>query len=100
IRDLIVTGVQTCALPIFPRRRRSESKSARAWLQRSVIRGLSSTPVGLFFIDTATGQVATQRQLIESGVADRDGLPPRPWHRIQRSEERRVGEECRCGREG
>ena len=47
------------------------------------MRGLSSTPVGLFFIDTATGQVATQRQLIESGVADRDGLPPRPWHRIQ-----------------
>jgi hypothetical protein len=39
--------------------------------------------VGLFFIDTATGQVATQRQLIESGVTDRDGLPPRPWHRIQ-----------------
>ena len=39
--------------------------------------------VALFFIDTGTGQVATQRQLIESGVADRDGLPPRPWHRIQ-----------------
>jgi hypothetical protein len=41
--------------------------------------------VGLFFIDTATGQVATHRQLIDAGVAERDGLPPRPWHRIQGS---------------
>jgi hypothetical protein len=41
--------------------------------------------VGLFFIDTGTGQVATQRQLIEAGVAGSDGLPPRPWHRIQGS---------------
>jgi hypothetical protein len=39
--------------------------------------------VGLFFIDTATGQVATHRQLIEAGVAGDDGVPPRPWHRIQ-----------------
>jgi hypothetical protein len=41
--------------------------------------------VGLFFIDTGTGQVATQRQLVEAGVAGPDGLPPRPWHRIQGS---------------
>ena len=36
-----------------------------------------------FFIDTSSGQVATQRQLIEAGVATEDELPPRPWHRIQ-----------------
>jgi hypothetical protein len=36
-----------------------------------------------FFIDTATGQVATQRQLVEAGVADAMGTPPRPWHPIQ-----------------
>ena len=41
--------------------------------------------MGLFFIDTGTGQVATQRQLIEAGVAGSDGVPPRPWHRIQGS---------------
>ena len=41
--------------------------------------------MGLFFIDTGTGQVATQRQLVEAGVADSDGFPPRPWHRIQGS---------------
>ncbi len=36
-----------------------------------------------FFIDTGSGQVATQRQLIEAGIASDDELPPRPWHRIQ-----------------
>jgi hypothetical protein len=39
--------------------------------------------VGTFFIDTRQGAVATQRQLIESGIAGDDGVPPRPWHRIQ-----------------
>jgi hypothetical protein len=39
--------------------------------------------VAVFFIDTSTGQVATQRQLVEVGIARQDGLPPKPWHRIQ-----------------
>jgi hypothetical protein len=39
--------------------------------------------VAVFFIDTDTGQVATQRQLVEAGVAAEDGQVPRPWHRIQ-----------------
>jgi hypothetical protein len=39
--------------------------------------------VAVFFIDTSTGQVATQRQLVEAGLAAPDALPPRPWHRIQ-----------------
>jgi hypothetical protein len=39
--------------------------------------------VALFFIDTGTGQVATHRQLIDAGVAERDAFPTRPWHRIQ-----------------
>jgi hypothetical protein len=39
--------------------------------------------VAVFFIDTATGQVATQRQLLESGVAPEAGPPPRPWHQIR-----------------
>jgi hypothetical protein len=41
--------------------------------------------VGLFFIDTDNGQVATQRQLVEAGMTGVDGLPARPWHRIQGS---------------
>jgi hypothetical protein len=39
--------------------------------------------VGLFFIDTGTGQVATQRQLLAAGMTSPDGTPPPPWHRIQ-----------------
>lgn len=27
--------------------------------------------------------MATQRQLIDAGVASEDELPPRPWHRVQ-----------------
>jgi hypothetical protein len=39
--------------------------------------------VGIFFIDTATGQVSTQRQLIEAGLASAEHPPERPWLRIQ-----------------
>jgi hypothetical protein len=39
--------------------------------------------VARFFIDTATGQVATQRQLLAAGVLVGDEAPPRPWLRIQ-----------------
>ena len=38
-----------------------------------------------FFIDTATGQVATRRQLVEAGIARPDEPPPRPWHPMQGS---------------
>jgi hypothetical protein len=41
--------------------------------------------VALFFIDTETGAVATQRQLIDAGVAGLDTPPPAPWFRIQGS---------------
>jgi hypothetical protein len=39
--------------------------------------------VGQFFIDTSTGQVATQRQLAETGVTPPNGVPPRPWHPVR-----------------
>jgi hypothetical protein len=39
--------------------------------------------MAVFFIDTSSGEVATRRQLIEAGVADEVEPPPRPWHRIQ-----------------
>ena len=41
--------------------------------------------MGVFFIDTATGQATTGRRLIEAGIADESGDVPRPWHRIQGS---------------
>ena len=41
--------------------------------------------MGVFFIDTSTGQIATQHQLVEAGVAPETGEAPRPWLRIQGS---------------
>jgi hypothetical protein len=44
--------------------------------------------VAKFFIDTSSGQVATQHQLIEAGIAE--GLsqyPPKPWLRLQGSDD-------------
>jgi hypothetical protein len=37
----------------------------------------------VFFIDTATGQVATARQLLDAGVVAEGERPSPPWHRIQ-----------------
>jgi hypothetical protein len=39
--------------------------------------------MAVFFIDTSSGEVATQRQLIEAGIHDGAQPPPRPWLRIQ-----------------
>ena len=38
--------------------------------------------MGVFFIDTATGQIATQNQLLDARIASPVDGPPRPWHRI------------------
>jgi hypothetical protein len=39
--------------------------------------------VAVFFIDTDTGQVATRKQLVAAEISAPDDVPPRPWHRIQ-----------------
>ncbi|HYZ70860.1 MAG TPA: hypothetical protein VE528_04295 [Thermoleophilaceae bacterium] len=39
--------------------------------------------MGLFFVNTEDGRVATQNQLIEAGLTDFRGEPSRPWHRIR-----------------
>ena len=39
--------------------------------------------MGLFFVNTEDGRVATQAQLIEAGLDDSRGEPRPPWHRIQ-----------------
>ena len=39
--------------------------------------------MALFFIDTASGTIATQHQLIAAGVMESGDMPPRPWLRIQ-----------------
>jgi len=39
--------------------------------------------VAVFLIDTTSGRVATQRQLVDAGIAAQDGSVDPPWHRIQ-----------------
>jgi hypothetical protein len=40
--------------------------------------------VGFFFIDTSSGQVATQRQLLDAGIIPpAEDVPPRPWHQVR-----------------
>src|SRR5436305_12195167 len=69
IRDADVTGVQTCALPISP------------WLAASCV---------------SRSIVLSRSARSASSVLTRSTrwMPPR---RSRRSEERRVGKECRCG---
>jgi hypothetical protein len=39
--------------------------------------------MAVFFIDTSSGRIATHRQLVAAGVANGIDAPPRPWHKIQ-----------------
>ncbi len=39
--------------------------------------------MGVFYIDTTSGHVATVHQLVEAGITDRASQPPRPWYPIQ-----------------
>src|SRR2546425_5309506 len=78
IRDKLVTGVQTCALPIL----RLHPGRAGTWGPILIgAYGLGLILVGVFRTDPANG--------FPPGVT----VPTHPsWHR---SEERRVGKECR-----
>src|SRR5207248_3703740 len=76
IRDRTVTGVQTCALPIFTR---------RLVARRAVRAGCRRRPSG------AAGRAAGPGRA-QPGAVGRDRAPPV----LARSEERRVGKECRC----
>src|SRR5260370_17422215 len=77
IRDSSVTGVQTCALPISPRR------CLRSAMKSSVRDQMDSSQTASTFAEIA--------HLLESGES-RDA---RVHRLLERSEERRVGKECR-----
>src|SRR5690606_41132771 len=82
IRDFHVTGVQTCALPIFDFRD-TESLSSIAVQMRDL--GFA----GVLCIHPV------QVQVVNAAYAPSDS--ERDWaRRVVRSEERRVGKECRC----
>src|SRR2546430_9903286 len=79
IRDLTVTGVQTCALPIFVA---AASRDPTAYFRAhdQFLRGWTTEEMGWAALDS--GSLArTARALVATHVA--------------RSEERRVGKECR-----
>jgi hypothetical protein len=61
----------------MPRARCQSSKPASAACQ------LASAAVGVFFVNTQDGRVATRGQLSEAGLIDDRDKPPRPWHPIQ-----------------
>jgi hypothetical protein len=39
--------------------------------------------VGVFFVNTEDGRVATRGQLAEAALVDEHDQPVKPWHRIQ-----------------
>src|SRR5690606_39526848 len=93
IRDFHVTGVQTCALPIYAS---SAVARDRLILALLVLRDLSSNPWSIL---TVLGMSCTRRTHSHFDVdMDPGGGDPRLPGRAEdgRSEERRVGKEGRC----
>src|SRR2546430_13251581 len=82
IRDLTVTGVQTCALPIFAPPRGVERRTARLVLEDP---------------DPGEGAVLDLAQDLAHLLAHGGADDARATHVVAelRSEERRVGKECR-----
>src|SRR5206468_9130679 len=86
IRDLIVTGVQTCALPIL-------ECFGQIWVRREMF-GLLLTRRAREFRSAPSGIAG-----IRWGEPELFGLlSTRAHQRTRRSEERRVGKECRARR--
>src|SRR5439155_18402236 len=85
IRDGHVTGVQTCALPIFRSLAVREVTLSMWWrvLRRELLVGLC---LGLLL-----GSIGCARILLWQAVGLKDY-----GHAFPRSEERRVGKECKC----
>src|SRR2546430_11760423 len=79
IRDLTVTGVQTCALPIFPGFKSQRFPKAPVGL---AFAGDPGFPTGGIYADT-------------NNFAPRLGFSYAVRQGRHRSEERRVGKECR-----
>src|SRR5437763_8709073 len=79
IRDTSVTGVQTCALPIL----------IPAYRARAHVRLTNKTPCGTYRAPGRYESSFARERLIDA-IAARLDLDP------LRSEERRVGKECRC----
>src|SRR5206468_7856470 len=86
IRDLIVTGVQTCALPILLRLTRTLSPY---WRKPATVPSAT-----LFRFSTRQLLLARESLPLKPYVS---WLAPRLQECSKRSEERRVGKECGAG---
>src|SRR5256886_3999089 len=81
IRDLTVTGVQTCALPILARARRRPRAARPAAASRTR--------------PARAAARAEPRSATQAGTSPAPPEWPRTTRDSSRSEERRVGKECR-----
>src|SRR5205823_7230644 len=86
IRDKLVTGVQTCALPIFPLGRTTMD------ILRDTGNYAFALKAGLQFA-AAQGEPGAKESLAKIEAAQARGVY---FGSKDRSEERRVGKECRC----
>src|SRR5690606_40895817 len=92
IRDFHVTGVQTCALPIFPCKRLGLSLDAfRELPMRSIKSSASSSTLSLYPCSRPKAVNKSITSNFSGFRLIRFKISP-----IYRSEERRVGKECRC----
>src|SRR5690606_40949372 len=97
-RDFHVTGVQTCALPIYA----DAPEFDPAWLEQGL--PVLGVCYGMQLLSLLAGAPLHQGARREYGLATVElcGSSPllkgfTPGERITRSEERRVGKECRSG---
>src|SRR5206468_10125539 len=95
IRDLIVTGVQTCALPISP----AGTQSVMGIAGRALGGGRVNNDDGTFELRGLAGPQLIRVNNIPTGwVLKSIALEGEDITDAARSEERRVGKECRARR--
>src|SRR5690606_40318088 len=90
IRDFHVTGVQTCALPIWASQRQGRGAEAAAPTARAGPASAGSPPRG----DVTTGSVTDPVAVSSMYTPARSGTKPAS-KLAPRSEERRGGKQCR-----
>src|SRR5207237_4746378 len=93
IRDSSVTGVQTCALPIYNRERQGQRRKTANQIRRIPAEENRGRLIGNLFQGLRLDQRELRIHFLQGGA----GGPDERIGLATRSEERRVGEECRCG---
>src|SRR5205807_5645473 len=95
IRDYKVTGVQTCALPILIHKMTRKRGNAIQW--QCILRGTSIIIITITTIITITITITIILILVILWITPHRFATRSVGHANTRSEERRVGKECRSG---